>query len=541
MSLFYNCFHRIFGDGGFEGPEPPDGGCDDCGGGCTGEGCGCTDCDPGDDSCDDLVMLATCPEGNVGPCIERVYTKQTLVDRNCIVDCEDPVLPDCESCDLGFLPQDCEQCCPEPPPPNVCQGYYCTTPNCTISYTDGGCVSFFSYTIPANQTCPETYLGNRVYPTYQQALVMETCYDVESPNPNNPGTPGGGGGGGSGTPPRPISGEEICTLHKCVITSDPVFSTPGALAITKECVAESMKASQWAARFNITATLISCDIVKSRAVANGYFPSLADCEAECQDEFIEPQPGGGGGVSTNVYVCLTPNSGGCQQIEVATANIGNDGKLITTGQQTYETEDLCTASSECCEQQEIRYWRCDLTNNCECVDDVVVYTCLDSTSPPAGAYTTKAACENQSDCCKDDVAGAVQTLASLYPFNSQGGAIGPKANVCPDDSLTIQPTDFATLQELGNDYDLSFESSDPIAITFDESSGDISVDPSVWAIPNWQLFSFFKMGVARECCGGGNPTTIDVLLGDLVNVLDRTDSQCSRGGGVDPGTGEPIG
>ena len=157
MSLFYNCFLRLFGDGGYDGPEPPDGGCDDCGGGCTGEGCGCTDCDPGDDPCDDLVVLAECPPGyedlDVVDCIERAYSKQQLVDSQCIQDCQDPVLFGCEDCILGFPPNRCADCCPsnpDGPPPisTTCKGYYCAQKPCDQPYAAGGCVEQFTATYP---------------------------------------------------------------------------------------------------------------------------------------------------------------------------------------------------------------------------------------------------------------------------------------------------------------------------------------------------------------------------------------------------------
>lgn len=536
-SVFYNCFLRLFGNEGFSGPEPPDGGCDDCGGGCTGEGCGCIDCDPGDDPCDDLVTLATCPENNEGPCIDRVYSKQTLVDRNCIVTCEDPVLPDCESCELGFLPQDCEECCPDPPQFKECNGYYCANPDCQVSYTDGGCVAYFSYTIPDDQDCPATYNGARVYTTLQAALIGEACYNVSEPGPNDPGGGTGGGGGGGAGPPA-TGGTTPCTLYECNIVNEQVVipgtpTTPATTFIDRECVAVTQTVAAWIAQFNITVTgQVSCELVKGYAAQYGYHPDLGTCEANCQDETISPGTGGGGGLSTDVWVCSSPNSGQCEKITVATQNIGNDGVLVSTGQQSYEDEATCVGSSECCQTQEFRFWRCDLTNNCGCVDDVVVNSCT-TVSPPAGSYTSQAACEQSSDCCKDDVAGAVQTLASLYPFDTFGNPIGPTENICPTDNLIIQPTDVATLEGIGQDYDLTFESSNP-AITFDDTNGEITIDNSLIADPFSFSNSFFKLGVARECCGGGNPITIDVLPASLVTVLDATDPACDTGGGGGP-------
>lgn len=527
-SVFYNCFLRLFGDGGFDGPEPPDGGCDNCGGGCTGEGCGCVDCDPGDDPCDDLVTLSKCPPGNVGPCIDIVYSKQQLVDSQCLQDCQDPVRPNCQSCSLGFLPEDCVICCPSDPPPppqtKLCVGYYCASNPCDKEYADGGCVEMFQTQVPINDPCPVTWNGNTVYTTYQQALLGELCYSQGGAGGGAPGVPGGGGGGGGGAPPPPIAGSLPCTLYKCVIVNQSNDTDPEVTFIDRECLATTQTVFAWIAQFNLTTTgPVSCDLVKANAAAYGYYTDSASCEAVCQDQTVGADVGGGGGDSVSLWVCNGPGTGQCNLITTASENVDSDGKLVTTGQQTYDTESECRTSSECCLTVVEYYWRCN--GGCDCVQDVEVVTCGGvPVTPPTNAYVSKDGCESITPCCKGDVASAAQLLSDQYPFDVNGLPIGGMvAYYCPGDDVLIQPVDTDTIVDLSQDYALSFETSHPNDIQFNETTGDISLSSNVLANPN----AFFKIKIERDCCSNTEPVSIDVLISSLVRPLDPSDPSCN--------------
>lgn len=374
-SVFYNCFLRLFGNEGFSGPEPPDGGCDDCGGGCTGEGCGCIDCDPGDDPCDDLVTLAICPPGNQGPCVETAHSKLRLVDSNCINDCQDSLIDlDCTSCILGFLPDMCEECCPDDPPPPP--------------------------------------------PSVGRPPTIVTDF-------------GGGGGGGSG------------------------------------------------------------------------------------------------GLVTR-YVCEGDHTGNCNGISVDPDDLDADGKLKTTGQQTYETNSACSSSPECCPFQDFTFWKCDLQSNCECVPEV--FQSCQGISPGPGYFTSKQGCENSSSngCCKDDVASAAQTFVSEYPFDINGNPVGGVvANYCPGDNVILRPTNPETIATLSNEFDISFEviNSSEDDINFNTSNGDIFISSAALAdAANIGI----KITIERSCCETPTPAIIDILVASLVNALPPTARQCAE-------------
>ena len=407
---------------------------------------------------------------------------------------------------------------------------------CNTKYADGGCVGAFKTQQPINNPCPTQWNGKPVYNTRAATLAgPPLCYTSDAPiSPSE----GGGGGGGAGPPTRPpaIGASQPCTLYQCVIVSE---SGPDALYpfVDKECLGTTQTAGLWGTQFGLAATVINCAVIKNAAAVNGYFPDLTTCQNNCQDEILEPGTGGGGGASVQVWVCNEPNSGSCELITTVAVNVGSDGKLITTGQQTYASNEECVAGSQCCQQSTFSFWRCDEANDCNCVQDVEVQSC-DQPDPPAGSYLTQEECLNsESACCKDDVAGAAQTLASVYPFDVNGQPVGGMvANICPGDNLIIQPTDFDVVAGVSNEFDLTFETSNPIEIEFNETNGEIFVNST--AIGS-TFPVFFKLGVERECCGGGNPITIDVLVDSLVNVLDANDPQCDTGGGGGGGGDDP--
>ena len=553
-SVFFNCFLRIFGDGGWDGPEPPDPGCDDCGGGCTGEGCGCDDCDPGDDPCDDLVVLAECPPGNVGLCIERTYSKQQLIDAQCILDCEDPVLPNCESCALGFLPQDCATCCPSDPPPpppttKVCTGYICAQSPCQNSYAVGGCVVGYQVTIPIDDPCPTTWNGKTSYAKYQDALILENCYSTDPTDPTTPSDgPGGGGGGGCPGCPWPpyIGGTDPCTLYKCYIIGDGDPQGPSQ-TIERECLGTSQSIIGWQEQFLITSPgQITCDDVKARAVQHGYYPDKAACEPYCQDEIIYPGGGTGGGQTVDVWTCDAPGTGNCTKITVAIGNLNPDGTLVNSGKQTYSTEAACQQSPTCCVEITHYFWRCDQAGSeCNCVQDVELVTCEANPDPPNNSFATQQECFDQTPCCaggdpsdpgNPTTTQALGQLVAQYPFDEFGQpAGGIPMGYCAGDNVTIDAENPSVLSELGQSFDLVFEAN-ATGIFFDDVTGSISISSEALATPG----ATFGFSVNRDCCDDELTQTVSVALDSITTQLAPTDPLClgtGGGGGTDGGGG----
>ena len=484
MSLFYNCFLRLFGDGPISSGDTPGGGTfAGGGGGDTGDGGGggCQDCPP-PDPCDEPVQLRRCSpvQAGCGGADASGATRGELVDLGCIPDCNTPLL--CNTglqCDGWFElvepDSTCDACCPEPPPIE-CDYYYCANNNCGDPAETGGCCELSTISFPLSQhtSCPTGRQGpfdiNGVPTFFYQGqggcVNREQCFGYA--------TVGSDG----------AEEDEFCDVWKCEPNANCTSFIAGISKLQNNGV-----------------PVTSCDFGTAEYTRQGItvFSDQATCDSTCNPTTI------------NCWKCngCAGDRGNCEE-QAVTHSFGPNATCEEVGNQYYSNQSDCqTADNDCC--IEIPGMDIDDGNYVDFDPSVLanefmqVYPCL-------SAYV-------------EEVAGFVYRF-KLHPVGcfdlGQGQNCDPLA-VCPYDTQTgqynpliIEPTSFQAYQsKLGN---LSIEGDDNFYI---DSQGRIiwtnavSLFTVAAALPFQDKISN-EFVIKRKCCDNFS------LFGDLTIFCEDT-------------------
>lgn len=505
MSLFYNCFLRLFGDGPISDGAPGGGTFAGGGGGDGGDG-GCEGCPP-PDPCDEEVALYRCNTTEAGCSFSvSATTRGELVDNGCLIDCNS-YLPCANKSLCGDWFEiiepfsTCEECCLEPPPIQ-CEYWYCSNENCTQPAVNGGCCDTSTIEFPLSQytACPEGQQGpfnvnGKDITFYQGAgacVNRERCFGYDAPQ------------GSNGDDPF-TSEEQFCDVWKCESNGNCTSFVVGLSKITGAT---------------------SCDFGTATYAGQGItiYDNQNTCAQNC-------------GCDEAVLDCWRCNGcagdrGTCQQQSVTyCSNLFPNATCQDIPGAYYDTQEECqVADNECC----IDIPGMEFTDNVPTDFDptilantfMEVYPCLSAYVEEISAPFVYKFILHPVGCLGSNQGDTCDPLGVCLSYDTTQGAYNP---------LIIEPTSFQAYQsKLGN---LNIEGNSDFYI---DSRGRI-----VWISGISSYFiatqnNFFnpvrttsELDVKRQCCDNFSLKVGMVFYADNPNgnnptrsLYDCADSGC---------------